>query len=44
MQFESFHWLSHHGTMIYKNGELMRDFLGLFVFIVLQFSIFWGRF
>ena len=37
MQFESFHWLSHHGmshyTMIYKNGERMRDFLGLFVFI-----------
>ena len=38
MQFESFHWLSHHGmshcTMIDKNGERMRDFLGLFVFIV----------
>ena len=39
MQFESFHWISHHGiwaiyTMIYKNGERMRDFLGLFVFIV----------
>ena len=24
-----------HYTMIYKNGECMRDFLGLFVFIVL---------
>ena len=24
--------------MIYKNGERMRDFLGLFVFIVVQFS------
>ena len=40
MQFESFHWLSYHGiwaiyyTMIYKNVERMRDFLGLFVFIV----------
>ena len=41
MQFESFHWLSlahswymGHYTMIYKNGERMRDFLGLFVFIV----------
>ena len=31
-------------TMIYKNGERMRDFLGLFVFIVVQISIFWGRF
>ena len=48
MQIESFHWLSHHGmshyTMIYKNGERMRDFLGLFVFIVVWFSIFWGVF
>ena len=39
MQFESFHWLSHYGymshyTMIFKNGERMRDVLGLFVFIV----------
>ena len=25
--------------MIYKNGERMRDFLGLFVFIVMLFSI-----
>ena len=37
MQFESFHWLSHHGgmshyTMIYKNGERMRDFFGPFCF------------
>ena len=30
--------------MIYKNGERMRDFLGLFVFIVVYFSIFWGVF
>ena len=30
--------------MIYKNGEGMRDFLGLFAFIVVQFSIFWARF
>ena len=28
--------------MIYKNGERMRDFLGLFVFIIVYFSIFWG--
>ena len=27
-------------TMIYKNGERMRDFLDLFVFIVVWFSIF----
>ena len=30
--------------MIYKNGERKRDFLGLFIFVVVQFSIFWGRF
>ena len=30
--------------MIYKNGERMRDFLGLFVFIAVLFSIFWGVF
>ena len=30
--------------MIYKNGERMRDFLGLFVFIVVQLTIFWGVF
>ena len=30
--------------MIYKNGERMRDFFGIFVFIVVKFSIFWGRF
>ena len=30
--------------MIYKNGKRMRDFLGLFDFIVVEFSIFWGRF
>ena len=28
-----------HYTIIYKNGERMRDFLGLFVFIVVYFSI-----
>ena len=27
-------WYMSHYTMIYKNGELMPDFLGLFVFIV----------
>ena len=36
MQFESFHWLSHHGlimshyTMLYKYGKRTRDFLGRF--------------
>ena len=25
-------WYMSHYTMIYKNGERMRDFLGLFVF------------
>ena len=30
--------------MIYKDGERMRDFLGLFVFIVAKFSIFWEAF
>ena len=30
--------------MIYKNGERMHDFFGLFVFIVVKFSIFWGSF
>ena len=40
MQLKSFHWLRpswymRHYTMIYKNGERMRDFfLDLFVFIV----------
>ena len=38
MQFESFHWLSHDAyEPLYhdlQNGERMRDFLGLFVFIV----------
>ena len=33
-----------HYTMIYKHGERMRDFLGLFVVIVALFSIFWGVF
>ena len=37
-------WYMSHYTMIYKNGERMRDFLGLFVFIGLLVSIFWGRF
>ena len=27
-------WYMSHYTMIYKNGERMRDFLGLFVFIL----------
>ena len=46
MQFESFHWLSHHGiymshyTMAYKNGEHMLDFLVLgpifWVFLIKQ--------
>ena len=27
-------WYMSHYTMIYKNGEHMHDFLGLFVFIV----------
>ena len=27
-------WYMSHYTMIYKNGERMSDFLGLFVFIV----------
>ena len=31
MQFESFHWLSHHGIWAIKNAERMRDFLGLFI-------------
>ena len=30
--------------MIYNNGERMSNFLGLFVFIVVQFSLFWGAF
>ena len=36
MQFESFHWLSHHGfimshyTMLYKYGKRTRDFLWRF--------------
>ena len=40
MQYESFDWLSHHDwvmshyTMIYKRGKHTRDFLGLFIFIV----------
>ena len=37
-------WYMSHYTMIYKNGKRMRDFLDLFVFIVVQFSIFLGRF
>ena len=27
-------WYMSHYTMIYKNGERMRDFLEIFVFIV----------
>ena len=38
-------WYMSHYTMIYKNGERMRDFLGLFVFIVVcSFLYFGGRF
>ena len=37
-------WYMSHYTMIYKNVERMRDCLGLFVFIVVWFSIFLGRF
>ena len=33
-----------HYTMIYKNGELKRDFLGLFVFIESSFLYFGGVF
>ena len=29
MRFESLHWYVSYYTMIYKNGERMRDFLGL---------------
>ena len=40
MQFESFHWLSHHGlynnySMLYEYGKRTRDFLRLF----LKFSL-----
>ena len=27
-------WVMSHYTMIYKHGKHMRDFLGLFIFIV----------
>ena len=33
-----------HYTMIYKNGERMPYFLGLFIFVVVLFSIFWEHF
>ena len=33
-----------HYTMIYKHGKHMRDFLGIFIFIIVYFSIFWGVF
>ena len=33
-----------HYTMIYKDGERMRDFLGLFVFIVALVFYFWEAF
>ena len=32
-------WYMSHYTVIYKNGERMRDFLGLFVFIVVLFLV-----
>ena len=31
-------------TMLYKYGKRMRDFLERFIFILVQFSIFWVRF
>ena len=31
-------------TMLYKYGKQTRDFWGVFVFSVVYFSIFWGRF
>ena len=39
MQFESFHWLNHHGilailTLIYKYGKRMRDFLAFYFIVV----------
>ena len=37
-------WYVSHYTMTYKNGARMRVFLGLFGFIAVWFSIFWGRF
>ena len=39
-------WYMSHYTMIYKNGERMRDFLGLFVFIfyfLFVFILFFGH-
>ena len=37
-------WYMSHYTMIYKNGERKRDFLGLFVFIESSFLYFGGVF
>ena len=37
-------WYMSHYTMIYKNGERKRNFLGLFVFIESSFLYFGGVF
>ena len=37
-------WYMGHYTMIYKNGERMRDFLGLFVFYCSQVFYLLGAF
>ena len=36
-------WYMSHYTMIYKNGERMRDFLGLFIFIVVYFGVVFNK-
>ena len=44
MQFESFHWLSHHGmnhyTMLYKYGKQTRDFWGVFILTLIYLGAF----
>ena len=32
MQFESFFWLTHYGTMLYKYGKQTRDCWGVSIF------------
>ena len=49
IHFKSFHWLSHHGAwaMIPCSTSMVSIrviFLGVFIFILFHFSIFWGRF
>ena len=34
MQFKSFQWLGHHGSMLYKYGQPTLEFWGLFTFIL----------